>query len=247
MKALIEVKIKEVHELKLVIFDMDGLMFDTGRLAYRVYTKTAQKFDFELHPNVYYHLTGRNEAGFRETLKELYGHDLPTDTWRDFMTATKKEIIYSERRVYKKKGLLELLAFLKENGYLIALASSSKREIISFYLEIEEIPDCFDVVIAGDEVTQGKPHPEIFLKACEKLNIKPREALVLEDSLAGIEAANRAGIPSFLIEDDLTDLPPVAGKYPLKMTLPVKKEKEFFPTQQFNDLLEVRDYLKKEN
>lgn len=222
-------------------------MFDTGRLAYRVYTKTAEHFDFELHPNVYYHLTGRNEAGFRETLKELYGHDLPTDTWRDFMTATKKEIIYSERRVYKKKGLIELLAFLKENGYLLALASSSKREIISFYLEIEEIPDYFDVIIAGDEVTKGKPDPEIFLKACEKLKIKPEEALVLEDSLAGIEAANRAGTSSFLIEDDLTDLPPIKGKHLLKMKLPVKKEKEFSPTRQFNDLLEVRDFLKQYN
>ncbi|QNN72468.1 HAD family phosphatase [Vagococcus carniphilus] len=235
----------EEGKLKLVIFDMDGLMFDTGRLAYRVYTKTAKEFDFELNPNVYYHLTGRNEAGFRAALKDLYGHEQPTDTWRDFMTKTKKEIIYSERRVFKKKGLLELLAYLKANDYLIALASGSKREIISFYLEIEEIPDVFDVIVAGDEITKGKPHPDIFLKACEKLNIAPSDALVLEDSLAGIEAASRAGIPSVLVEDDITDLEPVSGKYLLQQNLPINEERLYKPTYQFDDLLEVKEFLKK--
>lgn len=240
---LILKKIKRGNKVKLVIFDMDGLMFDTGRLAYRNYTKTAQKFDFELNPNVYYHLTGRNEAGFRKALKELYGSEQPTDTWRDFMTSNKMEIITTERRVYKKKGLLELLQFLKDNDYLIALASSSKREIISFYLEIEEMPNCFDAIIAGDEVTKGKPNPEIFLKACKKLNILPGDALVLEDSLVGIEAANRAGIPSFLIEDDISDLAPVEGKYALKIKLPVNEEREFHPTEQFTDLLEVKEFI----
>ena len=240
---LILKKIKRGNKVKLVIFDMDGLMFDTGRLAYRNYTKTAQKFDFELNPNVYYHLTGRNETGFRKALKELYGSEQPTDTWRDFMTSNKMEIITTERRVYKKKGLLELLQFLKDNDYLIALASSSKREIISFYLEIEEMPNCFDAIIAGDEVTKGKPNPEIFLKACKKLNILPGDALVLEDSLVGIEAANRAGIPSFLIEDDISDLAPVEGKYALKINLPVNEEREFHPTEQFTDLLEVKEFI----
>ena len=230
--------------MKLVIFDMDGLMFDTGRLAYRNYSETAKKYDFELHPSVYYHLTGRNEPGFREALKELYGSEQPTDTWRDFMVSNKMEIITTDRRVYKKKGLLELLKFLKENDYLIAVASSSKREIISFYMEIEEMPDCFDTIVAGDEVTKGKPNPEIFLKACEKLNIAPEDALVLEDSLVGIEAANKANIPCFLIEDDITDLPPVEGEFPLKIKLPVNEERAFHPTEQFNDLLEVRDFIK---
>ena len=226
---------------------MDGLMFDTGRLAYRGYTRTAQKFDFELNPNVYYQLTGRNEEGFRKELKELYGSDQDTDTWRDFMTKTKHEILDEEKRVYKKKGLLELLSFLKENKYKIALASSSKRQIISLYLDIEEMPDVFDIIIAGDEVTKGKPDPEIFLKACTGLGIDPKDALVLEDSLAGIEAASRGGIPSILVEDDITDLPPVPGKYKLQKQLPVSKERVYQPTHQMSDLIEVKEFLEKRN
>lgn len=223
---------------------MDGLMFDTGRLAYRVYTRTAEEFDFELNPNVYYQLTGRNEAGFRAELKELYGEDVPTDLWRDFMIKTKKNILDKEKRVYKKQGLLELLSYLKEAGYQIALASSSKREVIDLYLKLEDMPSVFDVIVAGDEVTQGKPHPEIFIKACEKLGINPEEAIVLEDSLAGIEAANRGGIKSILVEDDITDLSPVLGKHQLKKQLPVNEEREYHPTHQFKDLDEVRNFLK---
>ena len=230
--------------VKLVIFDMDGLMFDTGRLAYRVYTRTAEEFDFELNPNVYYQLTGRNEAGFRAELKELYGDDVPTDLWRDFMIKTKKDILAKEKRVYKKQGLLELLSYLKEEGYQIALSSSSKREIIDLYLEIEDMPSVFDVIVAGDEVTQGKPHPEIFITACEKSGVNPEDAMVLEDSLAGIEAANRGGIKSILVEDDITDLSPVLGRYRLKKQLPINKEKQFHPTHQFNNLDEVREFLK---
>lgn len=233
--------------MELIIFDMDGLMFDTGRLAYRVYTKTAKEFNFELNPNVYYQLTGRNEKGFRKELKELYGEDLPTDTWREFMIKTKMELLDKEKRVYKKRGLIELLTFLKDNHYKIALASSSKRQIISLYLEIEEMPDVFDVIIAGDEVSQGKSHPEIFLRACEKLNILPSKALVLEDSLAGIEAANKGGIPSILVEDDITDLLPIPGDIKLKKTLPVNIERQYHPNYQFDDLFEVKDFLASNN
>lgn len=230
--------------MKLVIFDMDGLMFDTGRLAYRAYVETAKKFDLEISPDVYYHLTGRNELGIREGMKELYGDGLPTDVWRDYINQIKQEILNKEKRVYKKEGLLELLEFLKENEMLIGLASSSKKETILMYLEFEDMPDVFDVIVAGDEVRNGKPDPEIFLKACQKLNIKPESALVLEDSLAGIEAANKAGIPVILIEDDITDLPKISGGNKLRIKLPVSKKIINGNVKKMNNLSEVKEYLK---
>ena len=76
------------------------------------------------------------------------------------------------------------------------------------------------------------------------LNIAPSDALVLEDSLAGIEAASRAGIPSVLVEDDITDLEPVLGKHLLKQKLPINEERLYKPTYQFDDLLEVKEFLK---
>ena len=89
----------------------------------------------------------------------------------------------------------------------MAVASSSSKEKIKAYFEMEQMPDWFDTVVSGDQVRKGKPDPEIFLTACQQLSVKPEEALVLEDSLAGIKAAKQAEIPAFLIADDLSALP----------------------------------------
>lgn len=97
-----------MNTIQLVIFDMDGLMFETGRLAYRAYLKSAEEHDFELIHDVYYYLTGKREAEIRQGMKELYG-DVPVDQWRDSMNRYKEAILAEEKRVYKKPGLLDLL------------------------------------------------------------------------------------------------------------------------------------------
>ena len=229
--------------MKLAIFVMDGLMFDTGRLAYRVYLEASKQLDFELTPDVYYYLTGRNEVGIRQGLVDLYGIEAPTNELRDLVHDIRSQVLMVEKRVYKKKGLLEILNFLKEKDISIALASSSKRETIDKYLEMESMPELFDVIIAGDEVEVGKPNPEIFLKACQKLKISPSEAIVFEDSLAGIEAANLGGMTSILIPDDIRDLDSIKGKYKIKMALPVEKTTTYAPTHVFNNLLEAKEFL----
>lgn len=229
---------------ELVIFDMDGLMFDTGQMAYRAYLEGAKHFDFTVNQSVYYYLTGRRDPEIREGMRELYGKDAPISEWRDKVILNREKILSDEKRVYKKKGLLELLEFLKKNNYKIALASSTSREKIEYYFEIEDMPDVFDIIVAGDEVHIGKPNPEIFLKACEKANVLPEHALVLEDSVVGIEAALKGNITPFLVPDDISNLPKHKGKYPL-----LKNPEEFLVTkpenvETFKDLLEVRDYLK---
>ena len=229
---------------ELVIFDMDGLMFDTGQLAYRAYLECAKDFDFTVNHSVYYYLTGRRDPEIRGGMKELYGKDVPVSEWRDKIILSREKILSEEKRVYKKKGLLELLEFLKKNNYKIALASSTSRDKIQYYFEIEDMPDIFDVIVAGDEVHNGKPNPEIFLKACEKANVAPEHALVLEDSIVGIKAALQGNITPFLIPDDISNLPTHKGKYPL-----LKNPEEFLirkpeNVETFKDLLEVRDYLK---
>lgn len=229
---------------ELVIFDMDGLMFDTGQIAYRAYLEGAKHFDFTVNQSVYYYLTGRRDPEIREGMKELYGKDAPISEWRDKIILIREKILSDEKRVYKKKGLLELLEFLKKNHYKTALASSSSREKIEYYFKIEDMPDVFDVIVAGDEIHTGKPNPEIFLKACEKANVIPEHALVLEDSVVGIEAALQGNIRPFLVPDDISNLPKHKGKHPL-----LKNPEEFLirkpeNVETFKDLLEVRDYLK---
>lgn len=234
-----------MDEIKLFIFDMDGLMFDTGRLAYRAYLKSAEKHDYEVTHNVYYYLTGRTEKDIRQGMEELYGANVPYNEWRNSMNEFKNEILKREKHVYKKKGLVELLQFAKDHGIQVALASSTHREKIQYYLEIEEIPEYFDIIVAGDEVTKGKPEPEIFLTACKKAGIAPNHAVVFEDSDAGIEAAHRAGIISFLVEDDITYLPTKKGYYTLQKDLSYLGEKKTTADYQFPDLLQIRNFFSK--
>lgn len=228
---------------ELIIFDMDGLMFDTGQLVYRAYLESAKYFDFTVNHSVYYYLTGCREPEIRKGMKELYGEDAPIDEWRNKIIFNREKILNDEKRVYKKKGLLELLEFLKKNNYKIALASSTNREKIRYYFKIENMPDVFDVIVSGDEVKSGKPNPEIFLKACEKANVLPENALVLEDSIAGIRAALNANIKPFLIPDNISNLPMHQGKYPLLKNPEDFIVKEPKGVEVFRDLLEVRDYL----
>ena len=91
------------------------------------------------------------------------------------------------------------------------------------------MPDVFDIIVSGDEVHIGKPNPEIFLKACEKANVLPQNALVLEDSMVGIEAALKGNITPFLIPDDISNLATYKGKYPL-----LKNPEQFLITKPKN-------------
>ncbi|MDH6364932.1 beta-phosphoglucomutase [Enterococcus sp. PF1-24] len=234
-----------MHKIKLFIFDMDGLLIETGRLAYRAYLKSAEKYDYEITHNVYYYLTGQKEDAIRLGMEELYGADVPYNEWRDAMNQFKNEIYAEEKRVYKKNGAVEILEFAKENQLVIALASSNHQEKIAEFLKVEGLTDYFDVIISGDEVSSGKPNPEIFLAACEKTDISPENALVFEDSAAGIEAAKRAGILSILVEDNITDLPTRKGHYPLLKDLSFVREKPAPADFQFFDLHHAKNFLAK--
>ncbi|MCU7700150.1 hypothetical protein ODV97_08310 [Enterococcus gallinarum] len=91
-----------MNTIQLVIFDMDGLMFETGRLAYCAYLKSAEEHDFELIHDVYYYLTGKREAEIRQGMKELYG-DVPVDQWRDSMNRYKEAILAEEKESTKSQ------------------------------------------------------------------------------------------------------------------------------------------------
>lgn len=105
------------------------------------------------------------------------------------------------QHVPKKKGLDELLQYLKSHNYKTIVATSSGRERVDEILKNAQLTQYFDDSICGDEVTHGKPNPEIFLTACHKLGVQPEEALVLEDSEAGIQAAYDGHIDVICVPD----------------------------------------------
>ena len=212
---------------KAVIFDMDGLMIDSERVTYNEYVKKlAQLGHHDFTEELYRNCLGKNKQGICQVFIDHYGQDFPMDeVWDDVHVWIDESL---RQYVPKKKGLVELLEYLKANNYKTIVATSSGRARVDEILKNGNLTEYFDDSICGDEVTHGKPHPEIFLTACQKLDVKPDEALVLEDSEAGILAAHDGHIDVICVPD---------MKYP---------EPQFVEkvTKIVDSLDEVIDYLK---
>ena len=212
--------------IKAVIFDMDGLMIDTERLAFEGYQYVLAKKGLTMSLDFYKKLLGKPVVGISELIYKEYGEGF------DIESTIKKIHVYMDeffenKGVPLKKGLFELLKYLKKYNYKTIVATSSKRHRVDHILKLAGLNSYFDDSICGDEVTKGKPDPEVFLKSCEKLGVKPSETLVLEDSEAGINAAYSAAIKVICIPDLKYPEPEFAG-----MTYKI-----------MNDLLEVRDFF----
>lgn len=212
---------------KAVIFDMDGLMIDSERVTYNEYVKKlAELGHHDFTEELYRNCLGKNKQGICQVFIDHYGQDFPMDeVWDDVHVWIDESL---RQYVPKKKGLVELLEYLKANNYKTIVATSSGRARVDEILKNADLTKYFDDTICGDEVTHGKPHPEIFLTACQKLDVKPEEALVLEDSEAGILAAYDGRIDVICVPD---------MKYP---------EPQFVEkvTKIVDSLDEVIDYLK---
>lgn len=186
--------------INAIIFDMDGLMLDSERATFEEYGNVLKDMNLTITEDFYKTLLGKTIKVAYELFYKEYGDDFPVDD-----VIKKVHIRLADRFETKgvpiKKGLIELLDYLKENNYKTIVATSSSRARVDKILELAHLTHYFDDSICGDEVTNGKPNPEVFLKACEKLEVKCNEAIVLEDSEAGIQAAYNANIKVICIVD----------------------------------------------
>lgn len=193
--------------IKGVIFDMDGLMFDTERLSKQGWLAAAEQLDYPITEEMIDHIRGTNTAYSKQLFLETYGTAVDYDLARKARTDYVNEIIH-KKGVPIKKGLKELLSYLNNNHIPCAVATSTHRKLATEYLKMAGVYDSFTEVIFGDEVSRGKPDPEIFLKAADKLGVSPKECIVLEDSPHGIRAGFAAGASVVAIPD----LTPITGE-----------------------------------
>ena len=186
--------------MKAVIFDMDGLMIDSERASYECYKKYMNNLGMDMTVEFYKTLLGQTVAICKEKFLREYGENFPYEECVKTMHKMLNQQFVTEG-VPIKKGLIELLKYLKENNFKTMVATSSARNRVDIILNQAGVMKYFDDTICGDEVKNGKPNPEVFLKACDKLKINPNEALVLEDSEAGIQAAFGGGIDVVCVPD----------------------------------------------
>ena len=158
-----------------VVFDMDGVIFDSERAVMQCWKELADKYQIPDIEKAVLSCTGTTMKRTREIMLEIYGEDFPYDIY-----AKESSAIYHSRydggRLPMKPGVVELLTFLKEDGKKIALASSTRRQTVTNQLKDAGILNFFDNVICGDMVEHSKPAPDIFLKACAELGVAPERA-----------------------------------------------------------------------
>lgn len=183
-----------------IIFDMDGLMFDTERLYIEGFKYVGEKTGAKFPEESLLKLVGMNYHDGVKLFNEEFGS---TPSYEECFRINDEYIenYMKTKGIPCKPGLHELLDYLATNDYKIALATSTKEETARYYLELADVTSYFDVIVCGDMITRGKPDPEIFLLAASKLGTPPENCLILEDSRNGIIAAHSAGIPSILVPD----------------------------------------------
>lgn len=216
--------------VKAIVFDMDGVLFDTERLCLDAWQKIADKYNLGDISAPCIASIGVSREKSAEIFKATVSKDFPYQEIRNEVSSLCHSEI-EENGLPIKKGVEEILTFCKENDIKIGLATSTRRQTVISHLERANILAFFDEIVCGDEIKNSKPSPEIYLLACKKLAIKPEEALAIEDSYNGVISSTTAGMRCIMVPD----------------VLPPNKETEKLAFKILNDLPSVTELLKTEN
>lgn len=183
-----------------VIFDMDGVIFDSETLVLSSWKEVADRHGIKNVEEACHECLGTNSVVSKQIFLRHYGQDFPYDEYKAEMA----EVFFShasDGRLAKKPGVEELLKYLKENGFKVGLASSTQEATVRRQISEGGLLKYFDQIIGGDMVKRSKPEPDIFLEACRRLESEPERCYVIEDSYNGIRAAHAAGMHPIMVPD----------------------------------------------
>ena len=187
-------------DVEAVVFDMDGLLLDTERLARQALRWACAQEAIELPESLSHQLIGVPADRCRRLMVEHYGEGIPVD--RIFVAAAcLLEAEMDRGPPLLKPGVPELLAGLDERAMPRGVATSSSRSKARHHLRAAGLEDCFDIVVTRDDVACGKPAPDLYLHAARGLHVAPSRCLALEDSYNGVRAAHAAGMPVIMVPD----------------------------------------------
>ena len=176
---------------RAALFDLDGVIVDSSQFHYESWVKLGEEVGFVMTPEFFRKTFGqRNDAIIKQLVPNATDEQIAE--W-----GARKEALYREvacGRLVPLPGAMELIRGLKEMGFKLAIASSTPRINIEFAVEQLKMADLFDGFVGAEDVTRGKPDPEVFLKAAQKVGVSPEWCVVFEDAVAGVIAAKRGGM-----------------------------------------------------
>jgi len=178
---------------KAIHFDMDGVIADTEAYHVAAEQQTCIDYGFDIDISQWSGFKGRTAVDIFTHLVNTYGNPLihkPED-----LIAYKTDVFIESltNNLNAIDGVLDFLKWARANHANMSLVTSSNKKVQQFITDYLGITDLFDVIITCDDITKGKPHPQPYLLAIEKLGVSPDDSVVIEDSKSGILSAQRAG------------------------------------------------------
>lgn len=193
-------KVTDLSYLTAVVFDMDGLMVNTESIYHLAWRKAAATFGYPLSDATLRATTGRPLGDCYTILQSAVDDAFPMTAFIELWPQLWHEHI-REHGVPQKPGLIALLDLLDTHKIPKAVATSTEYPDAIFTLQKADIADRFSLIISGDQIINGKPAPDIFLRAAERLGVPPQNCLALEDSEAGVLAATAAGMVTIMVPE----------------------------------------------
>lgn len=196
-----------------VIFDMDGLLFDTELIYYQAQQKIADEMKFPYNQELYLAYVGVSDEEVQASYQEIF-QEFGKEQVDIFIKRSYEETyrIFETGEVPLKAGVLDLLDYLEAAGIPKVVASSNQRPVIQLLLDKAGIRDRFSAIISAEDVQRAKPDPEIFIKALDTLATKAERTLVFEDSFHGVTAASQAQIPVIMVPDLILPTPEIEAQ-----------------------------------
>lgn len=187
--------------IQAVVFDMDGLLFDSERTLFEAMVATAPKFGVAVDRDLFLSLIGLPIAQSSVLMQARFGPEFPLTDFIKAVGQGNREL--HADGVALKAGVVELLDHLDQAGLPYAIATSSAPAMVERNLGRHGLLDRFKATVARGDYERGKPSPDPFLKAAERLGIAPEHCLALEDSHNGVRAAHAAGMMTVMVPDML--------------------------------------------